>query len=376
MEEGGAGYTTGRGPGQGPLEILSPQVSYIPSPNFDIEPPPKGIAMDPSDPSSFNLQHTKLANGRNYRYCDQTPTDHVHEKTPVLLLMHGFPESWYEWRYQIGPWVRRGWRIIAPDMLGYGGTDKPDDVSLYTPLSIAAEMAGLLDALDLQQPVVIVAHDWGAPAAWAFAIRYTERVRSLIAISVPYQPPLPMSLTVPQLVEVFGSDVLGYWLFFDSPEAPAIIDANISNMVDLFWRSHDTTSKPPLYPPGALQKYITGEWKIESPSTILSEKERQWYIDTLKAGGIEKPLNYYKSTPYRYGQEQELKLNPVIPSTIPILLIVPTGESITSAKAVERTRPFVPSMEVVHPVGAHFVMVESGAEVAKMIGEWLEEKLK
>ncbi|KAG8843554.1 hypothetical protein FRB96_003917 [Tulasnella sp. 330] len=355
------------------------------------------MPMDPSDPSSFNLQHIKLANGRKYRYCDQTPTDYVHGKTPVLLLMHGFPEFWYDWRYQIGPWVRRGWRVIAPDMLGYGGTDKPDDVSLYTPLSIAAEMVGLLDALDLKQPVVLVGHDWGALAAWPFAMRYTERVKALVPISLPYQHPFTTSLTVPQLVESRGPEKFGYWSFFDSAEAPTIINANdaefgshkhnqISKLIDICFRSRDTLCEPPFISQGSIQKYLTGEWKIDSPATLLSEKvrhiERQYYIDTFKAGGIDKPLNYYRSTPYRYEQEQGKfsfamnHLDLIIPATVPILFMVPTGERIVNAEVIENTRPFVPSMEVVRPEGAHYIMLEKGDEVAQIIGDWLEKKFE
>ncbi|KAG8875304.1 hypothetical protein FRB98_007991 [Tulasnella sp. 332] len=119
--------------------------------------------MDPLNPESFNLQKIKLPTGRTYEYCDQTPTDYKHDETPVLLLIHGFPELWYDWRYQIGPW------------------DKPDDPALYTPFALAGEMADLLDALDVKKPIVVIAHDWGAPTAFSFATRYTERTKALVS---------------------------------------------------------------------------------------------------------------------------------------------------------------------------------------------------
>ncbi|KAG8979644.1 hypothetical protein FRB93_010001 [Tulasnella sp. JGI-2019a] len=332
--------------------------------------------MDPVDPSSFNLQNIRLVNGRNYHYCDQTPTQYVHGETPVLLLMHGFPEFWYEWRYQIGPWTRRGWRVIVPDMLGYGGTDKPDDVSLYTPLSIAADMAGLLDALNIKQPIAVIGHDWGAIGAWAFATRYTERVKVLVPVCIPHQPPFPAALTVPQLVQFVGPELLGYWLFLSSPEAPAIINANMSRLIDLVYRSYTTLCDPPSVRVGVMEKYLTGELKIDGPSNIMSAEERQYCIKILEAGGIDKPLNYYKSTTYRFEQEQELKLNPVLPSTLPILLVAPTAERFATPERIEATRPFVPSMEVVHPEAAHFVLLEKRDEVTQIIGDWLEKKLK
>ncbi|KAG8843566.1 hypothetical protein FRB96_003891, partial [Tulasnella sp. 330] len=182
--------------------------------------------MDPLEPSSFNLQTTKIASGRRYQYCDQVPMDYKHGETPVMLLVHGFPELWYNWRYQIGPWVHRGWRVVAPNMLGYGETDKPEDIALYTPLSIAADLAGLLDALDIKKPVIVVSHDWGSADAWAFSERYTERTRMMISISITYQPALTRSFTVPEMVEYADPNFLGYWLFFNSKDGAAKIDRN------------------------------------------------------------------------------------------------------------------------------------------------------
>ncbi|KAG8989936.1 hypothetical protein FRB94_007489 [Tulasnella sp. JGI-2019a] len=115
--------------------------------------------MDPLEPASFNLKSVTFGTGRKYEYCDQTPTEYKHGKTPILLLLHGFLEFWYVWSYQIGPWVRRGWRTIVPNMLGYGGTDKPEDPALYTPLALVGEIASFLDALGIKYPVVVVAHD-------------------------------------------------------------------------------------------------------------------------------------------------------------------------------------------------------------------------
>ena len=88
---------------------------------------------------------------------------------PLVLLCHGFPESWRSWRSQLGALAEAGFRAAAPDMRGYGGTDAPKSPDAYTMVHHAGDMVGLVRALGESQ-AVIVGHDWGAPAAWNSAL--------------------------------------------------------------------------------------------------------------------------------------------------------------------------------------------------------------
>jgi pimeloyl-ACP methyl ester carboxylesterase len=88
---------------------------------------------------------------------------------PLVLLCHGFPESWYSWRHQLPALATAGYRAVAPDMRGYGQTDRPESIEQYTLLHMAGDMVGLLDELGVEQ-AVIVGHDWGAPVAWTSAL--------------------------------------------------------------------------------------------------------------------------------------------------------------------------------------------------------------
>src|SRR6478672_376168 len=84
---------------------------------------------------------------------------------PLVLLCHGFPESWYSWRHQIGALAEAGFHVVAPDMRGYGQTERPEEIEKYTLLHLVGDMVGLLDAYQVQS-AVIAGHDWGAPVAW------------------------------------------------------------------------------------------------------------------------------------------------------------------------------------------------------------------
>ena len=106
---------------------------------------------------------------------------------PLVVLCHGFPESWYSWRHQLRALAEAGFRAVAPDMRGYGKTDRPAAIDQYTLLHLVGDMVGVLDALGEQQ-AVIVGHDWGAPVAWHAALLRPDRFRAVAGLSVPFRP--------------------------------------------------------------------------------------------------------------------------------------------------------------------------------------------
>ena len=94
---------------------------------------------------------TCLSTGRSYHYVDQKPRQNQHGTT--LLCLHGFPDLWYGWRHQIRPWVEAGYRVIVPDMLGYGKTDMPSEASAYSTKRLCDDLAALLDHVGVQKAV-------------------------------------------------------------------------------------------------------------------------------------------------------------------------------------------------------------------------------
>src|SRR5262245_51411292 len=106
---------------------------------------------------------------------------------PLVLMCHGFPESWYSWRHQLAALADAGFHAVAPDMRGYGQTDAPADIESYTLLHLVGDMVGLLDALG-EETAVIAGHDWGAPVAWHSALLRPDRFRGVIGLSVPFRP--------------------------------------------------------------------------------------------------------------------------------------------------------------------------------------------
>ncbi|HLX56793.1 MAG TPA: alpha/beta hydrolase [Ktedonobacteraceae bacterium] len=102
---------------------------------------------------------------------------------PLVVLLHGFPEFWYSWRYQIPVLAEHGYRVVAPDMRGYNDSDKPRKG--YDVATLMRDIVGLIKGLGYEK-AVIVGHDWGGVLAWHFAIRYPELTERLIVLNAPH----------------------------------------------------------------------------------------------------------------------------------------------------------------------------------------------
>ncbi|WP_345651221.1 alpha/beta fold hydrolase [Streptomyces siamensis] len=132
---------------------------------------------------------------------------------PLVVLLHGFPESWHSWRHQFAPLADAGFRVVAPDQRGYGLTDHPDDVDAYTILHLVGDVVGLIHALG-EEKAFVVGHDWGAPVAWHTALLRPDIVRGVAGLSVPP----PSRGAEPPLVTMdkkFGGRF--YWNYFNRP---------------------------------------------------------------------------------------------------------------------------------------------------------------
>lgn len=119
----------------------------------------------------------------------------VQGEGPLVLMVHGFPESWYSWRHQMAPLAAAGFTACAIDVRGYGGSDKPHAVDAYSMANMTADVVGVIDALSPGKPAVVIGHDWGAPIVWHTAVLHPSKVRGVAGLSVPYygQPPAPLN---------------------------------------------------------------------------------------------------------------------------------------------------------------------------------------
>jgi pimeloyl-ACP methyl ester carboxylesterase len=125
----------------------------------------------------------------------------------LALLLHGFPENWFSWRDQIPLLAELGYRVWAPDLRGYGESDKPRDVASYSIDVLLADVAGLIDASGARE-VLLVAHDWGGAVAWEFVSRRVRPIARFAVLNIPHPAILAKHLRKP------GPQLLRSWYIF------------------------------------------------------------------------------------------------------------------------------------------------------------------
>ena len=214
---------------------------------------------------------------------------------PLVLFTHGFPESWYSWRNQLPALADAGYRAVAVDMPGYGDTDKPEDAARYNQIAISDDMAAIASALGYET-FVSVGHDWGAPTAWHTALRFPDRVRAVVGMSVPYggRPPQPPTKGFAKLYP----DSFFYMLYFQQPGvAETEIESDVDRFLRCFWWHWSAIGKGG-FDTSKIPATSTLFEAIPDPKQLpdfIDEDEADFYRSAFKRNGLRGPLNYYRN---------------------------------------------------------------------------------
>lgn len=213
---------------------------------------------------------------------------------PLVLFCHGWPESWYSWRHQLRAVAAAGFRGVAPDMRGYGGTEAPPLIESYTLFHIVGDMVELVKALGESQ-AVIVGHDWGAPVAWHAALLRPDMFRAVVGMSVPWTPPSHVNLLA--ALEKQGIRTF-YMQYFQRPgvaEAEFERDVPASLRRIYFSGSGDAPERSTF---GVLSE---GGGFLENtidPPVLprwLGQKDLDYYAGEFKRAGFRGGLNWYRN---------------------------------------------------------------------------------
>lgn len=213
---------------------------------------------------------------------------------PLVIMCHGFPESWYSWRHQFQPLADAGFHAVAPDMRGYGDSDKPRDISAYNQVDVVNDIIGLIPALGYETAIVF-GHDWGAPTAWACALHHPERVSAVGALSVPFSPrgdvpPLDM------LKQIFR-DQFFYQLYFQAEGvAEAEFEKDVRTALRKFYHMGSAQADLSLMQPKAPDADMLSD--LPDPEKMgdwLSAADLDFYVAEFERSGFRGPLNYYRN---------------------------------------------------------------------------------
>ncbi|MCP4246665.1 MAG: alpha/beta hydrolase, partial [bacterium] len=211
---------------------------------------------------------------------------------PVILL-HGFPELAFSWRHQLPALADAGFHALAPDLRGYGASDKPAEIEAYGLLTLVNDVIGLIDALGFER-VALVAHDWGAIIAWTTALTHPDRIERLVSLNVPYRGWCAAFPTTDYIKEHL-SDRFGYVLML---QEPGVAEA---------WFASDPAEK------------LSGFYRAAAADpNFLSEAEFEVFLGACTAGTLSGPANYYRNIVRSHAATARLASAPV---TVPTMMV-------------------------------------------------------
>jgi pimeloyl-ACP methyl ester carboxylesterase len=300
---------------------------------------------------------------------------------PLVVLCHGFPESWYSWRHQLLALARAGYHAVAPDQRGYGQTDAPQAIEQYTLLHLVGDVVGLVGALG-ESTAVIVGHDWGAPVAWYAALLRPDVFRAVVGLSVPFVPRRPVR---PTSVMSQTSEAVFYQLYFQEPgvaEADLERDPKATIRRLLYWGSgeaRDPAARDVAAGDVAMVPRAVGlvNSRPDPPAlpAWLGQAEIDFYAAEFARVGFRGGLNWYRNIDRNW----EL-LAPWAGAkvTVPALYVAGERDLVLAFRGMDQLLPALPMLvpnlkrSLILPGCGHWTQQERAAEVNAALLEFLK----
>ena len=296
---------------------------------------------------------------------------------PLVILCHGFPESWYSWRHQLPALSEAGYHVVAPDQRGYGQTDRPEAIEAYNILELTADIVGLVDALN-QEQVVIVGHDWGAVVARYCSLLRPDIFTATVLLSVPYIPRKWADLRPTDAMKRMLGEKQFYQLYFQEPGlAEAELDEDVRKAITMFLYS--ASGNPP---PEKRWRYLfsKSEKLLDTgglPETLpawLTEQDIDFFTSEFERTGFRGWLNWYGNldrnwelTTFLSGAKLRQPTLFVAGELDPVI-----GMSRDAFDAMEQTVPNLKQKVLLSGAG-HWIQQERPTELNQLLIEFLTD---
>lgn len=291
--------------------------------------------------SRVDLGHITLS------VADEGPRD-----GPLLVLVHGFPELAYSWRHQIGPLVDAGYRVLAHDLRGTGGSDAPADISAYAVAEQARDVLALIDHAGAET-AILIGHDWGADVVWKTAWMHPDRVSAVAGLSVPFIPRAPAPP-----IEIMRRH-LGEGFYIVWFQEPGVAEAELERDVR---RTIATT------------KVWNPEWAAteEDPPTPahMTDEDVAVYVAAYERTGFAGALNMYRNLDRNWEQTAPFEDRRI---DQPALFLTGERDPVRTFMPVEAMTGWVTDLRasVVIPGAGHWVNQEEPEQVNAALLDWL-----
>ncbi|MFF8774310.1 alpha/beta fold hydrolase [Kitasatospora sp. NPDC015120] len=294
---------------------------------------------------------------------------------PLVLLVHGFPESWYSWRRQLPALAAAGYRAVAIDVRGYGRSSKPEAADAYRMLDLVEDNAAVVRALG-EEAAVVVGHDWGSTIAAASALLHPGVFRAVGLLSVPYAPP-----GGPRPTDVFsrvgGPGQEFYVSYFQEPgRAEAEMEPDVRGWLAGFYAALSADTMPAPHEPDPHFVTPGGRLRDRFPADVLpawlGEGDLDFYAAEFERTGFTGALNRYRNLDRDW---EDLAPHRGAPIRQPSLFIGGTLDASTTwmSDAIDAHRTTLPGLTASHLLDGcgHWIQQERPDEVNRLLTDWL-----
>jgi len=307
----------------------------------------------------------QVVNGKNYHYVHGMPAGSV---KGTILCIHGFPDLWYGYRFMIPFLLEKGFRVIVPDMIGFGQTDAPRvppaDISVYSVKNHAADMVELLKILNVPK-VILFGHDWGGVVTSRIYLYNSEIVSHIANICTPFLPPVREYIPIRELVATKMPN-FKYQIAFQDPQTEKDLEApgKIRQFLNGLHRGHGEEM---------------GEWMVDRDivesvgnpkrSKFMSEEDLDYFTKEFERNGFHGPLNWYKTGKVNYEDEKDLPFEGV---EVPYLFIGAKYELALPPALAEPQKTFIPHLTARLVDTGHWALMEDPEAVIGHMSEWFD----
>jgi len=303
----------------------------------------------------------------------------VEGEGPLVLMVHGFPESWYSWRHQIGPIAEAGFSACAIDVRGYNGSQKFPKVADYSMEAIVGDVAGVAKALSPGKPAILLGHDWGAPIVYNTALIHPEIFSAVAALSVVYTG-VPTRSFDDVIREMFDDkNRFFYQSYFREPgKAEAVFDPNPRDFLRRFYYAISGDVKPGAWPTDKDSSATLLEG-LEDPAVFpgwLTDADLDYFVHEFEQSGFFGPLSRYRNHTRDFEYLQAFKARKI---EQPAFFIAGDRDGAfnmfgMASDPIAIMRNFVPKLEGGHVLEGcgHWTQQERPNEVNALLIPWLK----
>ena len=230
---------------------------------------------------------------------------------PLIVLVHGCPESWYSWRHQIPMLSEKGYTVAAIDVRGYGGSSKPYEIEAYSMRELSKDVIGVIDSLGYET-AILIGHDWGGPIVWNTAALNERRISAVLGLSVPFFPRGKIS-TIDLFRKIYEGKFF-YQLYFQKEGvAEAEFEKDLRKYLEATYFSIDARGMKfqkdnaiNASSKGPDAKYLEGLPTFDTYPSWITVADMDYLVGEFEASGMRGPLNRYRAQQFDFEDLLEL----------------------------------------------------------------------